>query len=271
MNNDHQPRTAPAARFLIMSDTHVSLAKPYRAKRLENVISKALELQPDSTAIIVGDFTDYGMPWEYRLVARAARRAGLQRDRLVLALGNHECRLPRFAWSLSRFARRVGSKAPYRDLTVGRAHLILLAGDEKPQRWDGCRISDGQLEWLDRLLSSDEEEGSVSLVFNHEPLFDTVEGSLAHHGSGRSIENDADLRAVLDRHPGAYVFTGHSHFPLGTRRIGDGPTFANTGAIAYDDGYGREFAQGWFATVDERGVSLRGYDFIEGSWIDGCR
>ena len=76
----------------------------------------------------------------------APRRAGLQRDRLVLAQGNHECRLPRFAWSLSRFARRVGSKAPYRDLTVGRAHPILLAGDEKPQRWNGCRISDGQLE-----------------------------------------------------------------------------------------------------------------------------
>lgn len=267
------PQDAEAAPFdfVVVSDAHVSLTKPYRAKRLSRVLQSVRKLAPAARVIVVGDTTDYGMPWEYFLVNRARRAAGLEREELLFALGNHECRLPPFQGALRRFRRFVGRPQAFYDVEAGRTHLIMLAGDEKPVRWDACRISSEQLTWLDSLLARDEGEGRASLVFNHEPLFDTVEGSLPEHPSGRSIDNDTELRAVLDAHPGAFVFTGHSHFRLDARRIGEGPVFANTGAIGYDDGYGRDFACGWFVRVEERAVTMRGRDFLGDRWLDEVR
>lgn len=257
--------------FVVVSDAHVSLTKPYRAERLSRVLQSVRKLAFAARVIVVGDMTDYGMPWEYFLVNRARRAAGLEREGFLLVLGNHECRLPPFRGALRRFRRVVDRPRPFYDVEDERTHLIMLAGDEKPARWDACRISSEQLAWLDSLLARDERDGRASLVFNHEPLFDTVEGSLPDHPSGRSIDNDAELRAVLDAHPGAFVFTGHSHFPLDARRIGDGPVFANTGALGYDDGYGRDFACGWFVRVEERAVTMRGRDFFSDRWLDEVR
>lgn len=276
--------------FLVVSDVHISLLTLRRARRLEGVLRRVALAAPTALLVVVGDFADYGMPWEYALFNRAISRAGWK-GRVLCAFGNHEHRLGPFRWSVNRFARFARRLAkqlleasargaaphvsfgpmagPAFDVMVeGATHLIFLGSDEAPARWDGARISAQQAAWLADLLDKDECTGRLSLVFNHEPLFNTVAGSLPGETSGQSVEGGEALRAVLDAHAGAFLFTGHSHFPLDVFVGGGmGPTFANTGAVGFDDAYCEDFAQGWLVRVGAGEVGLTGLNLLTGAPI----
>jgi len=265
-------RKSPDIEMQVVSDLHISATQTYRRRRFEHVLASIAALAPSTAAlVVVGDMTDYGMPWEYGLFARAVRRSALSGTRLVCAFGNHEYRIPPYRLDWHRFSRRIGIAHPYHDTMVESIHLIALAGDAKPDRWDHGCLSEAQLAWLEQLLADDDRTETTAFVFNHEPLFDTVEGSHPDQQSGDSIVNDRALRAVLDRHPRAFVFTGHSHYRLDARRVGTGPVFANTGAIGYDENYGKNFAQGWFICVTADEVIMRGRDFIQDTWMQEYR
>ena len=274
--------------LLVVSDVHISLLALRRARRLESVLRRVARMAPQAVLVVVGDFADYGMPWEYALFNRAIYRAGWK-GRVLCAFGNHEHRLGPFRWSVARFvrfARRLAKQlleasargaaphvsfgrmiGPAFDVVVqDEVHLIFLGSDEAPVRWDGARISAEQAAWLADLLDEDERTHRISLVFNHEPLFKTVAGSLPGEPSGRSVEGGGALRAVLDAHAGTFLFTGHSHFPLDVFVAGKaGPTFANTGAVGFDDAYCEDFAQGWLVRTGAGEVGLEGLNLLTGA------
>lgn len=77
-------------------------------------------------------------------------------------------------------------------------------------------ISARQRAWLTAELEKAARQKALAFLFLHQPLRDTVSGSLCSVDplvqSWHGVIEDAELRAVTDRFPGLVLFTGHTHW-----------------------------------------------------------
>lgn len=117
-----------------------------------------------------------------------------------------------------------------------------------------------------------------AFVFLHQPLKDTVAGS---YGSQRwyGVTQDEALKEVLSKHRHAILFTGHTHWELGSlNTMYDGhdrlPIMFNAASVAYlwtDEDERKEGSQGLFVEVYANRVIVRGRDFASGVWLENAR
>ncbi|WP_434748813.1 metallophosphoesterase family protein [Paenibacillus amylolyticus] len=99
---------------------------------------------------------------------------------------------------LNDFEAAKGMKGSYHDHWIDGYHYIFL-GTEQPHPKD-CEMSSEQAA-LDRPI----------FLFIHQPLMDTVAGSLQ---TRYGVNQDAELKAVLAKYPQAILFSGHTHWQL---------------------------------------------------------
>ena len=294
MNKASKVETTPdeseaLAKFVVVSDTHLSLTYQPYVDRTENMFQDIAQFAPDNDAIIVnGDITDNGYPEQYAKFAELAEAAGFAYpDDFLLVIGNHDqYDSTNGAQAVSNLTDLFREQAgisnqphPYYDRTINGVHIIALGPDSYPQdNWAHFGISDEQVTWMDNMLDADLDNGKLSFVFLHEPLYDTVRqtdpGDFGHEWS-LSDEDNNNLHDCLRKHPNVIFFSGHTHaFPDTVQLEGDEPLYVGTGSAAYciddvsDDVAGAGDmstygSYGWEVTVWETCIRFRVRDFLK--------
>jgi 3',5'-cyclic AMP phosphodiesterase CpdA len=176
---------------------------------------------------------------------------------------------------LNDFTAITGMKGSYHDHWIEGYHYIFL-GSEQPHPKD-CDMSAEQLNWLEAALSEQASPDRPIFVFLHQPLMDTVAGSMKDQG-WFGVNQDAEVKAILSRYPQAILFSGHTHWQLEAPRTmyeggGHSPTMFNAASVAYlwtDEDEHLEGSQGLQVDVYTDQVVVRGRDYLTGTWIEGA-
>ncbi|QLG37776.1 MULTISPECIES: metallophosphoesterase [Paenibacillus] len=176
---------------------------------------------------------------------------------------------------LSDFTAITGMNGSYHDHWIDGYHYIFL-GTEQPHPKD-CDMSADQLQWLETKLSEQALPEQPIFVFLHQPLMDTVAGSMKEQG-WYGVNQDAALKAVLSRYPQVILFSGHTHWQLEARRTmyeggGQLPTMFNASSVAYlwtDEDEHLEGSESLHVDVYRDRVVVKGRNHVTGSWIEGA-
>ncbi len=174
---------------------------------------------------------------------------------------------------IGNFNEATGTAGSYYDRWLGGYHFIFI-GTEKPLSKD-CHLSAVQLEWLDSTLAASTEQTRPIFLFLHQPLMNTVAGSLEEQG-WYGVHQDEALRRILSGYPQVILFTGHTHWQLGsphTMYDGQGvlPAMFNASSVGYlwtDADEYLEGSEGYYVDIYERHVRVRGRNFVTGTWIE---
>ncbi|MCQ4088364.1 HAD-IA family hydrolase [Saccharibacillus sp. JS10] len=173
---------------------------------------------------------------------------------------------------MRRFAEGTGEAAPYHDHWLAGYHFIFL-GSESPHPKD-CDLSNMQLDWLRDRLSEEASPERPIFVFLHQPLRDTVAGSMSHQG-WYGVNQNAALQQALAEYPQVILFSGHTHWQLEAKRTfsdghGTEPSMFNAASVAYlwtDQDQHLIGSQGLHVEVYADQVVVRGRDFVRRCWI----
>ncbi len=264
------------ASFQIISDTHIRsddehLYNKHLRLALEDISSS--EYASVSCGIMhVGDITDHGLIEEYEALARILRDYEERIPAIRYTVGNHDVALGKWAYRMEGYASVSGLSSTYHDHWINGYHFIFIGTEKGLERF--ASLSDEQLAWLDGKLSEAAESGKPKFVFLHQPMKNTVAGSLEAQ-AWFGVEQDEELRAVMLRHPNTLLFSGHTHWHMQAahtmhRASEHGPVMFNTASVAYlwndDDAY-IQGSQGYYIEVYADRVRVRGRNFAEGSWI----
>ncbi|MDU4698415.1 MAG: metallophosphoesterase [Paenibacillus sp.] len=265
-------------RFQVITDTHVRSDEQHTHNvNLERALQDIAENGAGSVGIMhAGDVTDHGFPEEYEVWNRIWERFGGALPPLYVTMGNHDVALGNWEARLGQFLRGTGAEGIYHDHWIHGYHFLFLGTEEGLELFSS--LSAKQLAWLDEKLGENAAADRPAFVFLHQPLLNTVAGSYeAQRWYG--VVQDAELRAVLARHPQAILFTGHTHWELDAPNTsygveGVGPAMFNAASVAYlwtDEDEHKDGSQGFYVEVYRDHVLVRGRDFTRGEWVEAAQ
>ncbi len=266
--------------FAVLSDLHLLSDMAHIHNR--NFAAALADIQtvaPQVAGIFInGDVTDHGIDSEFAAY-RAILEAAGDLPPVYAALGEHDLfGQGTDAMRIERFLKGTGNTAdtPYFDVWVKGIHCIFL-GSERLTTND-AELSDTQLTWLESLLAQDKADGKMSFVFLHQGLKQTVAGTQSKQGFD-GVEQEDELRAILEKHPQAVLFSGHSHWTLQSQdtllpATSTLPTILSTAAtsVLWDDdahrsGISIKGSQGYCVYVYEKQIVFAARDFVTGEWL----
>ena len=290
--------------FAVISDLHVTADPEHIHNRhLKNCFSRLLHLVPDAIGIMcTGDVTNHGYPeeWEqFSVLWTEARERG--RPPMHFAVGNHDMHFYKYHGELgyrtsfeaqkAAFLRytHTDSETFYHFSVIGGNYFIFLGPDRSVNSEENdcyVPISARQRAWLTAELEKAARQKALAFLFLHQPLRDTVSGSLCSVDplvqSWHGVIEDAELRAVTDRFPGLVLFTGHTHWKFDSLQPflpgnGKAASYINAASVAYlwTDQNGtvesggsvpEPGSEGLIVEVYRHFILLRGYDFAAGRW-----
>ncbi|MBQ7902095.1 MAG: metallophosphoesterase [Clostridia bacterium] len=137
------------------------------------------------------------------------------------------------------------------------------------------KLSDQELQWLDKKLYESEATGTPTFLMIHVPLYGNFTSSTTF--------NDANFKAVVDKHPNTVIVSGHTHYSLysdyqlAINGAGDAPSWLHDGAVVdtgihypesgTDGAYSKSNCELVYAEVYEDRIVTRAYDVIKGKYI----
>jgi 3',5'-cyclic AMP phosphodiesterase CpdA len=284
----------PNLTFEVLSDIHVQKWDTLSHDKLKRALLDLQTAEPGAEAMVInGDLGD-GMPGDYDAL-RKLMNSQPHPSQVFYNIGNHEFYK---AWhdadgyqsgafpngeteqaSQQRFLDFAGRKKLYGDAWVTGYHFIFLGSERYRQSDSSIRedawLSNSQLAWLEKTLADREEPNRPIFVFLHQPLPYTVAGSQTEWNS-RGVVQYKQLRDILTKHPQVFLFSGHTHWELKSKRtlVRDGFTMVGSSSvnepynetdIAYDKEDDR--SEGLAVEVFGNRVLIRGRDFTNGAWI----
>ena len=278
----------PNLQMAVMSDIHVISKNPNN--HFKQALTSLQGVAPDYDAIaIVGDMTDSGSEADYQLFNHLLETYKNPSAEQLLSIGNHEyfeSYLDRNSTVTdemlqSRFMN-YNSDSPtriYYDKWIKGYHFISLGGELSPRTLlpysssnpgthDWAYISDQQYEWLEQTLAINATNNKPIFVFLHQPITNTVYGSI-NWNAGFDSER---LLAILKKYPQAILFSGHSHYLINHPKsiYQDGFTMVNTSSVEYtwyEGGRVPDFSQGFLVNVYNNRVELKGLEFSNDTLI----
>ncbi|MBW7456301.1 metallophosphoesterase family protein [Paenibacillus sepulcri] len=276
--NDHNEAGKPLVTFQVITDTHVTADADHEHNRnLDRALKDIIANSMGSSGIMhVGDLTDHGFIKEYEQLNQIieANKEGLPAIRF--AAGNHDVAFGEWASRLGNYTAYSGMTGAYHDHWIDGYHFIFL-GTEQGLK-DFCHLTQEQLEWLDMKLGEEASADRPVFVFLHQPLMDTVAGSLQAQG-WYGVVQDSELKQVLGKHPQAIMFSGHTHWQLEAGHTmfdgrGAAATMFNAASVAYlwtDEDEHLAGSQGYYVEVFADKVLVKGRDFASGSWVESAQ
>lgn len=282
------------AEFQIISDIHVTtdagatgdvkLSNQHFTQMLEDVKANS----KDSIGIFInGDIANTGSEAEYLkvydLYQKSANAGNGTLPQLLISIGNHDWMAGNPNSQFQKYAKIYNNtlkKQPenvYYDEEVGGYHFIYLGGEQAGLR---AYLSSEQLEWFDNRMAeiSAEDPDEPVFVMLHQPLYNTVAGSLTGQGWD-GVSNENSLKKIFAKYGQIILLGGHSHWELNSESCmyaGDESMAVafNTAAVGYlwssYDITGGEFAKGshgYYVKVYEDKVVFMGREFESGEYI----
>lgn len=299
----------PLFSFQVITDTHITADSSHDYnKHFEQALLDIATLATNSRAIMhIGDVTDHGFAAEYDQFQSIWHKYEDKLPPLYITTGNHDvglidedswekyeelqriwnetyASLPAMNTAMAkpniiletweersnRFLTRTSNTALYHDHWIEDYHFIFLGTEVGLERY--CSLSQLQLEWLQQRLEENASVDKPIFLFLHQPLKNTVAGSLEHQ-DWYGVTEDEQLSEILQQYPQVVMFTGHTHWELGAPYTHNDakPAMFNAAAVAYLWTDADEFkmgSQGYYVDVYQDKVVVRGRDFVEKSWID---
>lgn len=278
-----QPEGKPLMEFQVVSDAHIS--SELHAEHFKKMLEDIAKNSPDSAGIFaVGDMVDNGkINTQWKDLWRLYESVEGAPD-MYLGMGNHEIYdFDSYNAALDKFLDNIRlpegyekPETPYYDLWIGGLHFIFLGDTDLPSEDVKATIGNEQYAWLAEKLAEN-ADGRPIFLFMHQPLRDTVSGSLADQGWW-GIEDDEYLRVLLEEYPQIIMFNGHTHWTLDDENAmfgGNGAaTIFNTAGVGYlwtsqykVAGQYLEGSQGYYVKVYEDRIVVQGRDFVNGEWL----
>ena len=275
--------------FVVVSDLHVGSGKNAE-KNMLSMLNDVKKTSPDAAGIIVvGDAVEAADEEFYLQLSQIHARienappmyfgAG---DRSYLTKDTYEYNDAKHAQNLQLFLKYAGHPlgtkvdTPYYSYLLGDALMVFIGADSYQN--GNAVYSQAQLTWLNQTLD-DADKYAPIFLFMHEPLPNTVSGSLNAQGYG-NVQNAAEVKAILQKYSNVYLFNGHTQWSLEADRtmfcLATGVYAFNTAGVAHlwedKDGAGYEVAgnQGYYVTVYEDAILIRGRNFATGEWISNA-
>jgi len=261
----------PIFLFQIITDTHVTEDHEHDYnKHLEQALSDIASVAPNSHAIMhIGDLTDHGFEQEYDEFQRIWSSYEDKLPRLYITTGNHDVGLGDWQERSGRFLARTGNETLYHDHWIEGYHFIFLSTEAGLDRY--CTLSQSQLNWLQQRLAENATANKPIFLFLHQPLKNTVAGSMEHQ-DWHGVTEDEQLQAIIQQFPQIVMFTGHTHWELGSPHTYNEakPAMFNAASVAYlwtDEDEYKYGSQGYYVEIYDGKLTIRGRDFVNNSWI----
>lgn len=273
------------AEFQVVSDLHLGVNQS-ASDRFAAMLGDVTATSPGSAGIVaVGDLVDAADD-EYYALLNSLYASVSDAPALYRVPGHHEY-LTRGSYQYDQSAHAAnkqkflsGIRLPdgrtpttqYYSFFLGGHTAIVLGADSYIN--GNAVYSEAQLAWLDATIKACDQTRPI-FVFMHEPIRDTVSGSLYAQGYG-NVYNYVQVKSIFDRYDNLFVFSGHTHWTLEAPKTlySDNTThYFNTAAVSslWNDVNGNGFevdgSQGYFVTVYEHAVLIRGRDFSTGKWL----
>jgi len=275
-NNLHPDQ--PIATFQIITDTHVT-ADPGHEYNLnfESALQDIAARSEGSCGIMhIGDVTDHGFPEEYEEMQRIVNKYRDKLPEITFTLGNHDVGLGDWASRLGLYEKHTGMSGPYHDHWIQGLHYIFLGTEQGLPIF--ADLSQEQLDWLKHALREQSSPDKPIFLFLHQPLKDTVAGSLESQ-MWYGVQQDEELQAILAEYPQTLLFTGHTHWEMEAENnmypgLGKTATMFNCASVAYlwtNEDKRKAGSQGYEVEVYQDKVVVRGRDFTTGTWIESAR
>ncbi|RAP74671.1 metallophosphoesterase family protein [Paenibacillus montanisoli] len=272
MQNETNKR--PLLTFQVITDTHINADPEHEHNRNFARVLKDIAANGQGSCGIMhaGDMTDNGMLEEYEAFYRIWNEHKDRLPELYITSGNHDI-CDNWQECMELFQSQTGMSGMYHDHWIDGYHFIFLGTEEGIGLY--CTLTEEQLAWLDVKLAENASPSKPAFIFLHQPLKNTVAGSLeAQNWYG--VTQDAELKAVLDKHRQAILFTGHTHWELAApHNYFDGgeelPAMFNAASTAYlwtDEDEHKDGSQGYYVEVYADCVLVRGRDFERGEWVE---
>ena len=262
--------------FAVITDLHIDTGRSEFTSHLKAAMKNIKTLYPDCAAVFtVGDNTNHGYAEQYELLMDTL--AACKPDApIYFALGNHDLMYGTdYNEQVERFRYYTGMRTPYYSVTLEDTKFIVLASDSL----DGNgTMGKTERDWLKAELAKCGKNDRI-FVFLHQPLIETVSGSLysrdheiqdwyGFYDSGNLIHN------ILREYPNATLFTGHTHWTLESYQpvlIGNGSdaSFVNCASVGYlwtDEDASTGGSEGIFVEVYEDYVLIRGREYRNNTW-----
>lgn len=261
----------PIFSFQIITDTHVTEDHEHGYnKHLEQALADIASVAPNSRAIMhIGDLTDHGFEQEYDEFQRIWSSYEAKLPRLYITTGNHDVGLGNWQERSGRFLARTGNETLYHDHWIEGYHFIFLSTEAGLDRY--CTLSQTQLDWLQQRLAENAAANKPIFLFLHQPLKNTVAGSMEHQ-DWHGVTEDEQLQAIIQQFPQIMMFTGHTHWELGSPHTYNEakPAMFNAASVAYlwtDEDEYKYGSQGYYVDVYDDKLTIHGRDFVNKSWI----
>lgn len=278
------PTADRPVRVALLSDLHLQPEESGLAKTINVKLAKAAEdlraFEPDLW-IANGDVADHGLTSEMEAFKKIMSKVTTL-DRVMATTGNHEF----YDFSvtdedlLNRWRQAFGVEQPYSSRVFGGVHFVMLADEQwqtAPYNQDWCWITPAQLQWFEKTLA--EHRDLYTIVFMHQPLNDTVVGSIGARPFG-GTNYAKEIYALLEQNPQVKLwFSGHTHRKLeyeGQVVEKNGVTFLGLGSTIYllgrtaDGRNARDSAanQSRFLEIYPDRIRILARDHVAGRWMD---
>jgi 3',5'-cyclic AMP phosphodiesterase CpdA len=289
----------PVAAFSLLSDIHVQEDDKLSQKLFVKALKYHYSIKPDADMLLLnGDLTNGGKEDFDKLRELLDSNPHAP---VYATMGNHEfygmwrhggiydySKLGS-GWSsakaVAQFADFFGYSKLYREVSVHGIPFLLMSGeayrDVDASIAEDAYLSDEQLDWLEARLvehrdrrsaksGSSEETDLPALVFLHQPLPDTLDGSSIERG----VVQHERLRSILDKYPFAVLFSGHTHWDWETTdQVWSGP-FTAIGSASVRSVYGPDNkpvdpvkSESLLVEVYSGRLVIRAIDHEDDSWI----
>ena len=269
--------------FYAISDVHIGSANG--AKHFELMLKDAVSLNPNGVAIfIAGDIADNGREDQYAqavaIHSEVMTEMGVSASDypMFFAIGNHD--YPAATSAFLSYAVLPDGSHPTDtcyDFWFNGYHYIML-GSDSPSGLNAT-FTEETLAWLDTTLAQGRSEGKPIFIFLHQPMFNTVSGSLPGEG-WHGVTNEDAFKAVISKYPEIIMFNGHTHWEMNSKGNMFDATeelpinIFNCASVSYlwsgfnkTTGEHLDGSQGYYVELYSDRVVVKGRDFVNAKWI----
>ena len=275
-----RPKSNYLYNFQVFSDIHIQQGLMNHYSHLNTALKDVLRFAGNSEAIFtVGDNTNRGQESDYLMlndIINNVFKDDVVHPNIYFSLGNHEYMYTNsFNDAINLFKEHTNVPNTYYSVDIQECKFIVLGSSVKTVEGS---IDEAQITWLKEQLKQVDKH-KPTFLFLHQPLYNTVSGSLPGQGWDGMRNVSDTLKDILKEYPNAILFTGHTHWTLDSKQPalygkGSNASFINAASVGYlwnDEDKEEPGSEGLFIEVYEDYILIKGREFVDKKWVSSAQ